>query len=231
MKARLQDRGKSGIYLIRNLINGKIYIGKAQCIHNRIKQHITCLNKKMISHENQHFINAWYKYGRINFEYCVLEYLSLDENLIKQKELEYILKYNCLNSKIGYNKRLDSESGMIVSKETRKKLSDSQIKRFSDINERNKIGLKSKEFWKNNPDKLQEMATKIANINRKYKIAKCNKITQDIIEIFNTKKELLDKYPDYYYQAILGCCSGNKNSYKGFKWKYISIVTNEIINN
>ena len=32
MKLNTKDQGKSGIYIIRNLINGKVYIGKAKCM-------------------------------------------------------------------------------------------------------------------------------------------------------------------------------------------------------
>jgi len=230
MKQRIKDKGKPGIYLIRNLVNGKVYIGKAKCIYKRIKQHITSLNKKVKSHENDHFINSWHKYGRDSFEYVVLEYLPLDENLISSKEIEYIDRYKILNPKIGYNKRYDSYTGLIVSEETRKKLSAAQIERFKNPEERNKIGLKSKEFWKNNPERLKEMAKKVAKTIRKYKIGKFDYNSEELIEIFDTKSDIKIKHPDFYIQAILGCCQGNKKSYKGFKWKYISIETGEIIN-
>ncbi len=230
MKQRTEDKGKSGIYLIRNLINGKVYIGKAKCIYKRIKQHVTCLNRKIRSHENDHLINSWHKYGTNSFEYVVLEYLPLNENLISEKEVFYIDKYKSLNPKKGYNKRYDSSTGLIVSEETRLKLKNSQIKRFKNIKEREKISLISKEFWKNNPDKLKSMSEKVANKIRKYKIGKFDYNSEELIEVFKTRKEIEIKYPEFYIQAILGCCQGTKNSYKGFKWKYISIETDEIIN-
>lgn len=230
MKQRIEDKGKSGIYLIRNLINGKVYIGKAKCIYKRIKQHVTSLNKKVRSHENDHLINSWYKYGRNSFEYVVLEYLLLNENLISEREIFYIDKYKSLNPKKGYNKRYDSSTGLIVSEETRLKLKNSQIERFKNVKEREKIGLKSKEFWKNNPDKLKLMSEKVANKIRKYKIGKFDYNSEELIEVFKTRKEIEIKYPEFYIQAILGCCQGTKNSYKGFKWKYISIENDEIIN-
>lgn len=230
MKQRIEDKGKSGIYLIRNLINGKVYIGKAKCIYKRIKQHVTSLNKKVRSHENDHLINSWYKYGRNSFEYVVLEYLPLNENLISEREIFYIDKYKSLNPKKGYNKRYDSSTGLIVSEETRLKLKNSQIERFKNVKEREKIGLKCKEFWKNNPDKLKLMSEKVANKIRKYKIGKFDYNSEELIEVFKTRKEIEIKYPEFYIQAILGCCQGTKNSYKGFKWKYISIENDEIIN-
>lgn len=57
MKANLKDRKKFGIYVIRNLINNKVYVGKAVDIHRRIKGHITALNTKSKA-ENIHLINS-----------------------------------------------------------------------------------------------------------------------------------------------------------------------------
>lgn len=232
MKPNIKDKDKSGIYIIRNLINGKVYIGKAKCIYKRIRQHITSLNKKVKSHENDHFINSWHKYGRESFAYSVLEYLPLIEKLISQKEIEYINYYDSLNPNKGYNKRYDSLTGLIVSQETRNKLSQSRKERsikFPNLGK--EVGLKTSLFWKNNPEILAQMSEKVAAKIRKYKIGKFDYNTLELIEIFNTRKELQIKNPNYYIQAILGCCDGRKNSYKGFKWKYISIETGEIINN
>lgn len=227
MKANIKDKDKSGIYCIFNKINRKVYIGKAKCIFKRITQHISSLNNKVRSHENDHFINSWHKYGRDNFIYIVLEYCSIEETSVK--ELYFINLFKSLNSKLGYNKRYDSSTGLIVSRETRDKLSNSQILRFTKQSERDKIGIASSNFWKNNPDIKEEMSIKVADKIRKYKIAKVNYNTLEIIEIFNTRKEIKEKYPDYYTQAILGVCQGTKNSYKGFKWRYIDIKTNKII--
>lgn len=230
MKRNSKDKNKSGIYLIRNLINGKVYIGKSRDIDQRIGQHITMLNKKCKTHENDHFINAWSKYGKLNFAYVVLEYLPLNEELLSKKELEYIDLYNSLDSKKGYNKRYDSLTGLIVSQETRERLSQSQKKRYlNNPEERLKISINSSNFWKNNPEKKKIMSTKVALKIRKYKIGKFTYDSKQCIEIFNTREELRLKNPDYYIQAILGCCDGRKKSYNGFLWRYISIETGEII--
>jgi len=74
------------------------------------------------------------------------------------------------------------------------------------------------------------MSEKVADKIRKYKIGKFDYNSEELIEVFETKKQIEIKYPEFYIQAILGCCQGTKNSYKRFKWKYISIETNEIIN-
>lgn len=52
-----EDKNKSGIYVIKNKINNKVYVGKAINIYRRIKAHITSLNTKD-KNENRHLINA-----------------------------------------------------------------------------------------------------------------------------------------------------------------------------
>lgn len=230
MKLNVYDKNKSGIYIIKNLINDKVYIGKAKCIYKRIKSHITALNTKNLKCENEHLINAWHKYGKLNFEYCVLEYLPLDNTLISQKEIEYIDKYNSINAKQGYNKRYDSETGLIVSKETRLKLSISGKKRYINNPElRLNVSINSSNFWKNNPEIKENMKKKLSTIKQKYKIGQFEYGTCKIIQIFENKQDLIQKYPNYYFQAILGCCNGTKKSYNKYTWKYIDIKTNQIV--
>jgi hypothetical protein len=51
----------------------------------------------------------------------------------------------------------------------------------------------------------------------------CDINSLTVLEIFDSKIMLREKYPQYYIPAIMGCCQGNKNSYKGFKWHYMSL--------
>ena len=57
MIQRKEDKKKSGIYVIKNLINNKVYVGKAIDIYRRIKDHVTALNTKN-KNENPHLINS-----------------------------------------------------------------------------------------------------------------------------------------------------------------------------
>lgn len=67
-------RFRCGIYLIINILNGHRYIGSSVDIYNRLHHHF-CLLKRNKSH-NQHFQNAWNKYGQDAFHYSVLEYCT-----------------------------------------------------------------------------------------------------------------------------------------------------------
>jgi group I intron endonuclease len=212
---RKEHLNKSGIYCIRNKVNNKVYIGKAKCIYRRIRQHINNLNKKNRKEENDHLINAWHKYGRLNFEYFVIEYIPLDT--LKERELYWQKVYKCTDRKRGYNFREDSETGCVVSQETRKKLSEAQVKRFSDPKERQKV---SHTYWKDNPEATKQMAKKVSEATIKYYIDQYTKDGQ-FIKRWNSVKEIIEENPSYKWQQIYSVCSGHKPSIYGFVWKKI----------
>ena len=61
-----------GIYYIKNLINGKYYIGQSQDIYKRWARERMYLRSDKTAW-NEHLQNAWRKYGEDNFELTVLE--------------------------------------------------------------------------------------------------------------------------------------------------------------
>jgi len=61
---------QSGIYAIRNVVNGKVYVGSAVSIHSRWSNHRARLSKN--NHHSKKLQNAWNKYGQEAFEFIVL---------------------------------------------------------------------------------------------------------------------------------------------------------------
>lgn len=61
---------QSGLYEIRNIKNGKIYIGSAINFHRRFEYHKYELNNH--KHSNGHLQNAWDKYGKDSFNFYPL---------------------------------------------------------------------------------------------------------------------------------------------------------------
>jgi group I intron endonuclease len=167
MKLNVKDKGKSGIYCIRNNKTGKVYIGKAKSIYDRISSHNSGLNKKDLERDNEYFIRAYHKYGDSSFEYFVLEYLPLDENLIAERELYWIKTFDSTNSLKGYNLRTDSDSRMIVHEKTSKKISK-RLKKEWKSGIRKDHGQKLSENWKNNPNRKIQQSKILSNIKTKY---------------------------------------------------------------
>ena len=89
---------KSGIYAIRNKVNGKIYIGSSVDVSKRQKQHYRLLTQN--KHHSYKLQADWNKYGEEAFEWCVIEEI-LDLELLEQIEQKYLDDYKVCSN--GYN--------------------------------------------------------------------------------------------------------------------------------
>lgn len=63
---------QTGVYEIKNKINGKRYIGSTIRTFTKRLEHHRCLLRKN-THKNKHLQRAWNKYGEDNFEFSILE--------------------------------------------------------------------------------------------------------------------------------------------------------------
>ncbi len=114
----------TGIYLIKNLINNKVYVGQSVNIKDRWGSHKRKLNKNC--HSNLHLQSSWNKYGEDNFEFKVLE--ECDLNNINEREIYYIKKYNSANYEKGYNKTFGGQdSTRAYTNEVKEKMSFNRL--------------------------------------------------------------------------------------------------------
>jgi len=112
-----------GIYKIKNIVNGKCYVGQSIDIRNRIKKHI--IELKSNKHNNQYLQYSWNKYGESNFIFEIIETCSPEELFFK--EGYWINEFKSLNKNFGYNVEIvDATLGKkICSDETKDKISKS----------------------------------------------------------------------------------------------------------
>ena len=116
-----------GIYCIRNIKNNKVYIGSTlDCFRMRYKKHSR--NLLINKHPNSHLQASYNKYSLENFIFEIIEIVD-DGSLIREKEKEYILKYNSLNSNFGYNKELPGAE-RILSEESKLKISNTLKEKY-----------------------------------------------------------------------------------------------------
>jgi len=100
---------KSGIYKIRNLVNGKLYIGSSDDIHERWMNHRIMLKNN--SHHSKKLQRAYNKYGKENFLFELLEECSIDDLISREQYYlntllyanEYINKTSKKFMSLGYN--------------------------------------------------------------------------------------------------------------------------------
>lgn len=111
----------TGIYEIRNVVDGKRYIGSAVSIAGRWRVHRHALRKGNIRYTNRRLLNSWNKHGEQSFEFRVLIYCSA-ENLLQYEQAAI----DSLRPE--YNIRRDAASnfGIKLSPETRRRISEVQ---------------------------------------------------------------------------------------------------------
>ncbi len=112
----------TGIYMIKNNIDGKVYVGLSRSVEDRILNHKSSLKSDTCGKSiNRHLYNAVKKYGFENFSFSVLEVLPDDCEtcLLQDAEYKWMLHFKSLDREFGYNLRSDnSTDGHKASKET-----------------------------------------------------------------------------------------------------------------
>ncbi len=145
------------VYLVKNKINGKVYIGKSHHTpEKRFKIHCqNAFSKKRKGKRNVYFHKAITKYGSDAFEIFLLEKCETNEKA-GEKEIFYIKKFNSKNHNIGYN-LTDGGEGVVGRKKSKeeierlrqlltgRKLSEEHKKKLSLANKGKIISEKTKE--------------------------------------------------------------------------------------
>lgn len=88
------------IYLIRNRVDGKVYVGSTLYGDRRANEHFCELKNNR--HHNTHLQNAYNKYGSENFQFSIIV-SNIPENGLYKKEEYYIKFFDSCNSDFGYN--------------------------------------------------------------------------------------------------------------------------------
>jgi len=123
----------SGIYLIKNMVNGKGYVGSSSNIIPRRRCHFSELRRGI--HHSSHLRNSANKYGVEKFEHYIIALCPIDKLIEKEKFYINYLKTN--DSKYRYNIK-DPEIHAPLSEEHKRKigLANSGKSRSQELRER-----------------------------------------------------------------------------------------------
>lgn len=203
------------IYKIKNLINGKVYVGQTRSsLDHRISQHL-CSKKSLVAKD---MLN----YGINNFEINEIDKAENIEELNK-KERYWIKKLNSISPN-GYNVE---EGGFDAapSEVTRKKISNTLKGRYvGDKNPmygtvspmRGKTG--AMKGRKHSAETIEKMRKSRSGLNSK--VAK-KVINLDTGEVFYSQKEASEKY-NITRGCICAVCKGKQKKAGGYRWAYYS---------
>lgn len=108
-----------GVYQLRNVVNGKLYIGSSTMLRKRRNRHFDQLR-----HGKHHSIYLQRSYNRYGFDKIVFEILEIieDQSILIQREQYYIDQFK---PKYNMCKKAESTTGFKMSAKTRKKMSKS----------------------------------------------------------------------------------------------------------
>ncbi len=148
---------KSGVYLIKNLLNGKVYVGSSVDLQQRWRSHRGELREG--THWNKHLQSAWNKYGEESFAFIVV--VRCSPWLCMDWEQLYIDELNAVDSRYGYNinRMSNSSLGFKHSEEQRAKRGELMRRRYEDPEERKRTGEHSKAAWADEESRERRLAS------------------------------------------------------------------------
>lgn len=232
---------QSGFYVIKNIVNLKVYVGMASNLSKRKSEHFRKL--KLSSHCNDYLQRSYNKYGVNNFDFIVLEFCDKESLCIR--EHNWCVKLKAHDKSYGYNlaetgfnkfnghseetkiKMSNANKGKIISKETRLKISASKMGVKNSEESKKKI----RKWYKNNEHpmtkghsfesrkKMSESRKGIPSNNR-CRVVSINIITKEEVEF----KSISDA-SKFYNILNSSICNNLKGSSKvvnkKYKFKYV----------
>jgi group I intron endonuclease len=171
---------KSGIYLIKNIVNNKVYVGSAVNVDKRWKEHKRFL--KLGKHHSFHLQSAWDKYGKQSFTFDILEEVANPVHLLAYEQV-YLDYYKSFERDKGYNickvagstyglkhseeaKQKMSEARKNISDETRKKMSEAKKNISEETRSKMSESQKGRKYSEETRRKMSEARKNISKVTR-----------------------------------------------------------------
>lgn len=233
------------IYGIRNLVNNKIYIGKSVNVRLRKKAHENSFIRKQAV--NIHLQRAVDKYGIDNFEFLIIEEVSIEN--INEREQFWIKEFKSFDETYGYNKTMGGDGGNITL-EIKIKISKTSpnrkviyqfspdgilIKKWNGVRDvERELGFSSSTLSKVCSSKTNNNSAygfywnyngtlvTLSGIGQEKKKVKIKQLTlnEELIKIWDSISEA-SKETNSSKSSIIRCCKNKQKTCNNFIWRYL----------
>lgn len=241
---------RRGIYMFKNMLNGKIYIGEALNFRKRMLAYVSRLNRKS---KEQRILSAFAKHGLRNFKFFILEEYptSTGKDVLLDREEFWINFYQATNPNLGYNvtgrgvKMSDSFCervragvkrgvehhmyGKHMDLGTKAKLSKSLSGRVRSDGHRKNLSISNtgKKWAEGTYEKYRQTRLGVPNLANSRKIEQINIESGEVIKIWQSAAEAARKLVNpkngkKLRQSSISLCIGKskKKIYGGYKWRW-----------
>lgn len=122
------------IYVIRNIVNTKVYVGQTKNPKSRKADHFCAARS---GNSNYHIHRSMHLHGVENFSFEILE--ECEDDVTNERERHWIAHFDSFNPEKGYNLTKGGDQNFEISDETRKRMS--VAKRGKPLSEQNRKNL------------------------------------------------------------------------------------------
>lgn len=199
-KILLENTKKSGIYMWKNKINEKRYIGSSQNLRKRLKEYFK--TNHLLINTSMNICKALKKHGHSNFEFTILEYCEPSKCLEREKHYWGLLnpEYNIAKDPIA------AMSGRNHSDKSKQIMSD--IAKKSENSGRYKSGENHPNYGKNRDSETKQ---KISDTNKKIEHSGWFKTGHSHSD--ETKSKISDAMPTSIKIEVTDITNNNTTSY------------------
>lgn len=201
-----ETRYKYVIYLLRNLINGKTYIGQTiQLPSNRWKNGKGYASYMLIR-------KAIDKYGWENFEHIILEQFTGTPKEAGIKEQQYIDIYKSMNPEYGYN--LQRSDGPVAPK-----MNDAAVEWMKQHPEFGLARAADMHRWrKEHPEEAKKITEKFSLAGHEARKRKVKCIETNTV--YESATAAARNVEGASQSKICMCCRNQRNTCGGLHWEY-----------
>ena len=202
------------IYLHRNKINGKCYVGQTNQ-----KPEARWGGWGQRYSDQEYFYRAIQKYGWDNFEHIILEE-NIPQEFVDEREIYWGGYYHALAPE-GYSLHLGSYTNHIESELAKNNRSEVSQKNWENEQYRQKVIEGRKKMWEEASDEIKTKM--LANLDRTGigGLAKSKKVLCVETNIVYPSTREAERQTNVKHNNIANVCNGKRQTAGGFHWRYI----------